>query len=136
MSRFGEPGLTPAALWILTIAFALAPSLLAVAPLGMAPLLIAAGILAYAAECIRSRSWAPIPASAAALFVIFLGWCALSLVWDLNPDSGARKLIDVLLAAGSLLALLGLAGRLSPEQSHRLCWTLVGGMLAGFVLLA
>ena len=43
-------GLTPPALWILTIAFALAPPLLSVAPLGMAPLMIAAGVMAYAAR--------------------------------------------------------------------------------------
>jgi len=136
MNRFTEPGLTPAALWILTIAFALAPSVLAVAPLGMAPLLIAAGVLGYVAERVQSGSWAPVPAGAALLFTIFIAWCALSLIWDLNPDSGARKLADVFLAAAALLALLGVASRLRPDQSRRLCWTLVGGMFAGLVLLA
>jgi exopolysaccharide production protein ExoQ len=129
-------GLTPAALWVLTVAFALAPPLLAVAPLGMAPLLIAAGVLGYAAERIQSGRWPHIPVGPTVIFAIFLVWCALSLIWDLNPGSGARKLVDVVLAVASLLALLSLAKRINPEQSRRLCWTLVGGMLAGFVLLA
>jgi exopolysaccharide production protein ExoQ len=129
-------GLTQAALWILTVAFALAPPVLAVAPLGMAPLLIAAGVLGYSAERIQSGGWPRVSLGPALLFAIFIAWCGLSLIWDLNPGSGARKLVDVVLAAAALLALLGLASRVSPEQSRRLCWTLVGGMLAGFVLLA
>src|ERR1700759_328236 len=99
-------GLSPAALWILTAAFALAPPVLSVAPLGMAPLMIAAGLVGYAAERIQSGGWPRIPAGATALFIAFTAWCALSLIWDIDPGSGARKLIDVVLAAASLLALL------------------------------
>jgi O-antigen ligase len=102
----------------------------------MAPLMIAAGVLAYGAERIRSGTWPSIPAGAAAFFVAFIVWCALSLIWDINPGSGARKLVDIALAAASLLALLALAGRLTTEQSRRLSWALVGGMLAGLLLLA
>jgi O-antigen ligase len=129
-------GLTPAALWILTIAFALAPPLLSLAPLGMAPLMIAAAVLAYTAERIQSGTWPGIPTHAAGLFVVFISWCALSLIWDLNPGSGARKLSDIVLLVASLLALLGLAARLRAEQSRRLGWALVGGTLAGLLLLA
>ena len=136
MSRFGEIRLERAALWILTVAFALAPALLSVAPLGMAPLLIAAGVLAYSAERIQSGSWPRVPAAATTLFVIFLIWCALSLIWGINPASGARKLVDVALTAVSLLALLGLAARIGPKQNRHLCLALIGGMLIGLVLLA
>src|ERR1700742_2517171 len=129
-------GLTPAALWVLTIAFALASPLLAVAPLGMAPLMIAAGVVAYGAERIQGGTWPAIPLGAATFLIMFILWSALSLLWDLNPGSGARKLVDIVLAAASLLALLGLARRLSPEQTLRLSWALVGGMLVGLVLLA
>ncbi|HEX4505806.1 MAG TPA: O-antigen ligase family protein [Alphaproteobacteria bacterium] len=129
-------GLMPVALWVLTVAFALAPPLLSVAPLGMAPLMIAAGVLAYAAERVQSGTWPGVPASAAAFFIAFIVWCALSLIWDINPGSGARKLIDIVLETAALLALLALAGRLGAEQSRRLSWALVGGMLAGLVLLA
>jgi hypothetical protein len=109
---------------------------LSVAPLGMAPLMIAAGILAYGAERLQGGTWPGIPGGSAALFVAFIAWCALSLIWDIDPGSGARKLIDIALAAASLLVLLGLADRLSPDQSRRLSWTLVGGILAGLLLLA
>jgi exopolysaccharide production protein ExoQ len=128
--------LTPATLWVLTVAFALAPPLLAVAPLGMAPLLITAAVLGYIVERIRGGEWPRVPAETAAFFAAFLLWCALSLIWDLNPGSGARKLVDVVLVAGSLLALLALAGRIDLEQSRRLSWALAGGMLVGLVLLA
>jgi O-antigen ligase len=136
MTESARPGLSPAALWILTVAFSLAPPLLSVAPLGMAPLMIAAGVLAYGAERVQSSTWPGIPAGAAAFFLAFIAWCALSLIWGVNPASGARKLVDIVLAAASLLALLSLARRLSPEQSRRLSWVLIGGMLAGLLLLA
>jgi exopolysaccharide production protein ExoQ len=128
--------LTPVTLWILIVAFALAPSLLAVAPLGMAPLLIATAVLGYVAERVQSGGWPRVSTDAAALFAIFLVWCALSLIWDLNPGSGARKLVDVVLTMGSLLALLALAGRIDSEQNRRLSWALAGGMLLGLLLLA
>jgi len=128
--------LTQAALWVLIVAFALAPPLLSVAPLGMAPLMIATGVLAYAAERIQGGTWPAIPTGAAALFIVFIAWCGFSLIWDINPASGARKLVDIVLAAVSLVALLGLAGRLGAEQTRRLRWALVGGMLAGLLLLA
>jgi O-antigen ligase len=129
-------GLAPATAWILAAAFTLAAPLLAVAPLGMAPLLIATALLGYGAERLQSGGWPPIPADAAALFAIFLTWCALSLVWDLNPGSGARKLVDVVLAGGSLLALLALAGQMNSAQIRRVSFALAGGMLIGLVLLA
>lgn len=128
--------LTPATLWILIAALALAPPLLAVAPLGMAPLLIATAVLGYAAERVQSGGWPRVSADTAVLFVAFLVWCAVSLIWDMNPGSGARKLVDVMLTVGSLLALLALAGRIDLEQSHRLSWALAGGMLVGLLLLA
>jgi O-antigen ligase len=136
MTESARPGLSPAALWILTVAFALAPLFLSVAPLGVAPLMIAAGVLAYAAERVRSGSWPTVPVGTAALFTVFIAWCAVSLIWDVNPASGVRKLVDIVLAAASFLALLGLARRLRSEQSRRLSWVLVGGMLGGLLLLA
>jgi exopolysaccharide production protein ExoQ len=128
--------LAPVTPWILAAAFALAPPLLAVAPLGMAPLLMATALLSYAAERLQSGSWPRIPGDAAALFAVFLAWCALSLIWDLNPGSGARKLVDIVLAGSSLLALLALASRMDSAQTRRVSWALVGGMLIGLVLLA
>jgi len=128
--------LAPVTPWILAAAFALAPPLLAVAPLGMAPLLIATALLGYAVERVQSGSWPRIPVDAATLFAVFLVWCALSLIWDLNPSSGGRKLIDVVLAGCSLLALLALADRMDLAQIRRVSWALAGGMLVGLVLLA
>jgi O-antigen ligase len=93
-------------------------------------------VLAYAAERVQGGSWPGVPAGATTFFVAFIVWCALSLIWDINPGSGARKLVDIVLAAASVVALLGLASRLSTEQSRRLSWALVGGMLAGLLLLA
>jgi len=129
-------GVSPAALWILTAAFALAPPVLSLAPLGMTPLMVAAAVLAVGAERIQNGSWPPLPARAAAFFSVFFAWCALSLIWGLNPSGGLRKLVDVVLVAVSLLSLLGLAERLSPEQGRRLSWVLVGGTVAGLLLLA
>ena len=129
-------GLTQAALWILTVAFALAPPLLSLAPLGMTPLIIATAVLAEAAERFQKGSWPALPSRAAAFFSVFFAWCALSLAWGLNPVGGLRKLVDVVLVSVSLLSLMGLADRMTQEQSRRLSWALAGGMLAGLLLLA
>jgi len=129
-------GLAPATAWILTAAFAIAPPLLALAPLGMAPLVIATAVLAETAERVQKGHWASFPPRAATFFSVFLAWCALSLLWDLNAGSGLRKLGDVVLVTVSLLTLLGLADGLSPEQGRRLCKALIGGMLIGMLLLA
>jgi O-antigen ligase len=109
---------------------------MSVAPLGMTPLLIAAGLLAFIAERTQAGIW-PVPPKSAILFLgIFVIWCALSLIWDLNVGSGARKLIDVVLVALALSALLALAPRIHEDQHRRLCTALVGGLAFGFILLA
>ncbi|MDB5394883.1 MAG: ligase [Rhodospirillales bacterium] len=131
-----SPSLAESTFSIITVAFALAGPLLSAAPLGMSPLLIASALLAYAAERFQSGSWPPLPTTVLIVFSAFIVWCGLSLIWDLNPASGARKLVDVTAVALSLLALLSLGERASPWQRRRLCKVLIGGVAAGFVLLA
>jgi exopolysaccharide production protein ExoQ len=131
-----SPSLAVSTFWILTIAFALAGPVLSVAPLGMSPLLIATGLLGYGAERIQSGSWPVLPRMTLLVFAAFIVWCGLSLLWDLNPASGGRKLIDVAAVALSLSAMLGLATRVSERQRRQLCQVLIGGLAVGFILLA
>jgi exopolysaccharide production protein ExoQ len=130
------PALAPSALWILTTAFALAGPLLSLAPLGMSPLLIATALLAYAAERVQSGTWPALPRITLLIFGLLIIWCALSLIWALNPASGARKLIDLMTLALSLVAMLALGERAASAQRRRLCKSLIGGMAVGFVVLA
>jgi exopolysaccharide production protein ExoQ len=129
-------GLAPSTLWILTAAFALAGPLLSLAPLGMSPLLIATALLAYAAERVQSGSWPALPKVALLILALFIIWCALSLIWALNPVSGARKLIDLVALALSLVAMLALGQRADRAQRRWLCKPLIGGMAIGFIVLA
>ena len=91
------PGLAPPAALLLVIAFALAGPVMALAPLGMAPLLIAVAVLATLAERIRGGRWPALPSRATAIAVLFLAWCTLTLIWALDRPSGARKLVDMVL---------------------------------------
>jgi O-antigen ligase len=127
--------LAPSTGWILTASFALAGPLLSLAPLGMSPLLIATAILAYAAERIQSGVWPALPKIAILIFALFIVWCGLSLIWALNPASGARKLVDIVALALSLMAMLALGGRANSAQRRLLCKALNGGMAVGFVVL-
>ena len=132
----GPGSLAPSTVWILTVAFALAGPLLSLAPLGMSPLLIATAIFAYAAERIQSGVWPPLPKTTLLIFTVFIIWCALSLIWDLNPASGARKLLDIVALALSLVAMLALGRRADSAQRRLLCKALIGGMAIGFIILA
>jgi O-antigen ligase len=128
-------GLASGTLWVLTIGFLLAGPVLAMAPLGMAPLLIGAGLFAVAAERLRNGRW-PQPLSQYALvYLIFLAWCTLSLIWDLSIVNGARKLIDLGLVLAALLALQALTASANTAQRRRLALSLAIGMAIGLFLL-
>jgi O-antigen ligase len=120
---------------LLQLAFALAGPVIALAPLGMAPLVIATAIFAGGAERLRSGSWPRPPRSALILSALFLAWCTLSLAWDIAPEAGARKLVDMVLVFAAGLVLLGLADRLNPAQQRLAARALVLGAVAGLVLL-
>lgn len=131
-----DRGLAPATAAILTIAFALAGPILALAPLGMAPLVIAAGILATAAERVQGGSWPNPPVPLATALGGLVLWCALSLIWGIDPREGAHKLVDIAAIWIVLLALLGFADRIGPDQRGRLALVLAGGLAVGLILLA
>jgi hypothetical protein len=131
-----ERGLAPATATILAIAFALAGPILALAPLGMAPLVIAAGILATAAERIQGGAWPRPPLPLAVALGALLLWSALTLIWGIDPREGARKLLDIAVIWAALVALLGLADRVGPEQRRRLALAMAGGLAVGLILLA
>ncbi len=130
-----EAGLTGSTVWLLSVAFALAGPVMGLAPLGMAPLMIAAAVMATTVERIKSGRWVKPSIELVLIFGLLMALCALSLTWDLNARDGARKLIDLVMVLASLLALLGLSARALPDQRHRLalCWA--GGVAVGLILL-
>jgi hypothetical protein len=130
-----EPGVARPTLFLLALAFALAGPMLALAPLGMAPLTIAGGALTFASEIASGRGWPRPPPLPTAIVATFLLWCAISLAWDFNPADGARKLADIVLVFAAALALTGVAGRLDEAQRHSLAVWLVAGVIIGLVLL-
>jgi O-antigen ligase len=131
----GRPGLAPATSGILATAFGLAGPVLAMAPRGMAALVIAAALLATGAEYVIRRNRPKLPRIALLSLGALILWCAVSLSWDIDPRDGLRKLLDLVLIAASLLALLGLSDGMSPEQRRRCGLALVGGLAIGLILL-
>lgn len=127
--------MAPLTVMLLVIAFALAGPVMALAPLGMAPLLFAAAVLAVVSESALSGSWPWPPGLAILLSALFLAWCALTLFWALDPPSGARKLVDIAAIFVAALALLGLAKRMDLNQRDRLAGALAAGAVVGLVLL-
>jgi O-antigen ligase len=120
---------------LLTLAFAIAGPILALAPLGIAPLFMATAILATLAERIANRYW-PRPSIVAIIFLsLLIMWCTISLMWDINPKDGGRKLLDIAAIAVSTLALIGLFARMTAVQRRRLAIALIGGICVGLVLL-
>ena len=136
LASLSPAGLARSTVWILAVAFALAGPVLSIVPLGMSPLLIATALLAYGCERGRSGRWPVPPKSTVLIFSVFVGWSALSLIWALNPASGARKLLDLVVLALSLLALLALGDGADAVQRRQIGKMLVGGMVVGFIVLA
>jgi O-antigen ligase len=136
MNRSERTALATSTLWILRVAFALAGPILSVAPLGMSPLLIATAFLGYVAECIAGRRWPTLSIRPLAFSGALILWCAISLLWDLNPGSGARKLLDLTAVAAALILTLSLVSRIDDPQRRQLCLALIGGLAIGLILLA
>jgi O-antigen ligase len=128
-------GLCSPTMGFLTLAFALAGPILAMAPLGIAPLFMATALLAASAERIVNRRWPHPPIVAIIFLSFFITWCALSLLWDISPKDGARKLLDITAIAVSALALIGLSTRMTTAQRRRLAIALIGGICFGLILL-
>jgi len=128
-------GLATPTAWVLTVAFALAGPVVSMAPLGMAPLTIAGALIAVVTERIWGRRWPSPRLLASVLVAVLIAWCALTLIWDIKPPDGARKLIDLVLVLGALLGYLGLAPLADNEQKRRLSLALVGGVAIGLILL-
>ncbi|HLG86021.1 MAG TPA: O-antigen ligase family protein [Alphaproteobacteria bacterium] len=129
------PGATPLAVALLGVAFALAGPIMALAPLGMAPLLFAATVFTIIVERLQSRTLPAPPRRALMLSILFLGWCAVTLFWALDRSSGARKLVDMVAIFVSTLALCGLARRFDFRQRQALAKALAIGAIVGLILL-
>jgi O-antigen ligase len=129
------PGAAPLAVALLGVAFALAGPVMALAPLGMAPLLFAATIFTIVAERLQSGNRPSPPGRALMLSLLFLGWCVITLFWALDRPSGGRKLIDMAAVFVSTLALLGLAKRLDFRQRQGLAKALAIGAIVALILL-
>jgi O-antigen ligase len=129
-------GLAAPTIWVLTIVFALAGPVMSMAPLAMAPITIAAALIATAAERLSGGRWPSPPLLVSVLSLVLVAWCSLTLIWDLNPSDGARKLLDLILVLAALLAYLGLAPLADDDQKRRLSLVLVGGVAVGLILLS
>jgi O-antigen ligase len=131
-----KAGLAKATTRLLSVAFFLAGPILALAPLGMAPLLIAAAALAVATERAGGGKWLKPASQPAIVFTVFLAWCAVTLIWTLNPAEGARKLADLALVLASTLGLQAAGDRATQAQRRILALALAGGMAVGLILLS
>ncbi len=128
--------IAPLTISCLTLFFVLAGPILALAPLGMAPLVISAGVVTVTLERIINHRWLRPSILAMCLSTIFLGWCVISLSWDIDPVDGAHKLLDLFLVFASSLLLLGVASQTNAAQRRWLAWAIVCGAAVGLVILA
>lgn len=119
---------------IVGTAFAVAPPLAIVAPLGLAPLL---GILA-AALAIWSgahRHW-PAPSRALSLTVLaFAVWASASTIWADDPMAALHILPSVVLAAVAGVFILATADDLDATERRAAGTALVAGFAIALVLL-
>jgi exopolysaccharide production protein ExoQ len=120
---------------ILIAAFALVGPVLSMAPLGVAPLLIAAAVIATGTERVWGGRWPSPPLAATLPAVALIVWCAVSLIWDIQPADGVRKLVDLAITLASLLALLGFAAAMDDGQQRQVAMALAGGVAVGLILL-
>lgn len=131
-----KAGLASGTAWVMILAFLLAGPILALAPLGMAPLLIICAVLTMAIERIQGGYWLKPSSQLILIHGLLLSWCAISLAWDLNVGDGARKLIDLALVLIAMLMLMAAGARASSAQRRIFALVLAGGMATGLILLS
>ncbi|MDP6352942.1 MAG: O-antigen ligase family protein [Alphaproteobacteria bacterium] len=117
-------------------AAALALPLAALAPLGLAPLLIAVG-LAGLFVIVREAAWTEAFARpGAALLAAVLAWALLSLWWSADQSHGGERWLRLTLITICGLSLTAVADRLGANSRHLIKWTVIGGLVAGMAFLA
>jgi O-antigen ligase len=121
---------------ILIAAAALSGPVLAMAPLGMSSLLIAAAVLATGVARLSGEGWPSPPLAMSLGFGAVLLWSAISLAWDINIGAGALKLLDLAAVWISLAALIGLSDRMTTSQRDRFAMALAGGLAVGLAVLS
>lgn len=115
----------------LTLYCLILPLMSLLVPRGVAPLLVAAALLAALLAWHAGLRLSLPDRNLVVAFGVLLGWCAISLIWGLVFQHAAILIgrIVVLLASGGLL--FAVAGALEDEVRARLCrWLAIGTALS------
>lgn len=122
---------------VLALVALVAPGLGMRAPLGMAPLLIAAALGVLALEW-RERVWRAFPRSIAAILALICGWAALSALWAVDPVRSVLAAAQLALNTLGGAVLVGAALRLRsrPEAVSRIGLALAVGVALGLAVFA
>lgn len=122
---------------VLALAALVAPGLGMLAPLGLAPLLIAAVLGVLVLEW-RDRVWRVFPRALGAILALICGWAALSALWAVDPMRSLFSAAQLTLNTLGGVVLVGAALRLRsrPEAARRIGVALAAGIAIGFALFA
>jgi O-antigen ligase len=104
------------------------------APLGIAPLLIAAAVAALAVERVTKKRWPSPPLFLTCIVGLTVLWALISILWTTDPGTAGAKLPRLLglMVAGLVIADIALG--LSQMERRILARLLIAGILLGFVL--
>jgi len=109
------------------------PVIGAYAPLGLAPLIILAAMVAVANRRFRDRAWPNFSGFPAVICALAMIWSAVSVFWSIDPPAAhVSKLVRLAILLFAGFALLDCARALRPEERDRFQKL----MLAGFALAA
>jgi exopolysaccharide production protein ExoQ len=106
------------------------------APLGLAPLIMAAAIACLLIRRVRDRAW-PIPTGfAVGICILAMAWSAASILWSIDPATAhLSKLVRLALLLLAGLVLLDCARALDQVQRNRFKKLMVAGMVIASLLL-
>jgi O-antigen ligase len=114
---------------VLALAALVGPGLGMLAPLGLAPLLIAAALGVLALEW-RDRVWRAFPRAIAAILALICCWAALSALWAVDPPRSVFAAAQLTLNTLGGVVLVGAALRLRSRRgaARRIGVALVAGV--------
>lgn len=122
---------------VLALAALVAPGLGMLAPLGLAPLLIAAVLGVLVLEW-RDRVWRVFPRALGAILALICGWAALSALWAVDPMRSLFSAAQLTLNTLGGVVLVGAALRLRsrPEAARRIGVALAAGVALALGIFA
>lgn len=132
-ARPGLKGVQPG--HVIAAAVAIAPTLAALAPLGVAPLFAIAATAVIGLHLFRQRTL-PLPGAALlTIGLLLILWCSLGLLWAASPADTRHALPTFIVDVVATIGLIGAMAAAGPDERRPIGRALLTGFIVGAAVL-